>query len=489
MTNIDPFRMLGRFDYAVEFLMRKYNLTLNSDAPDWPTLLMALSKQVNEYDRIFCERMAYASAIFVDETQTSSLNQFEADNQRSMGIREAQFIFKKDPGSYADKILLERDNFDDIEKEAQRKKQEARRNSFIGIGIVAVIIIGIIIYNLPYFAEGRAFSNVEDIYDTGTKEMLDSAVSEYVEKYPEGKHFSDVVYMPVKFVRNSNDVIQVLDAVDNYLKVDPNGPYVKDCKEISDKIWDIEIQKYKSLAESSASKEGADFVLAMLQYMKKNNVRTVEVIGVPHLDLKEYDEYPSDLRKFVESLPSKPIPGIVPGKEPRLPEDLVTIKDKISIEDASDWVKYVISALQKGFNKVLTPDFIVFKDSDKEKDSDNKLPKVTVNYTVSTQESVKGFPDIWTYTQSNGNYVYSASLYLGIGMTFDAVFSLPGESIKYDVSGKGDAGTDELKDVDSSVVYSKMCEISTRQFAEKIANEFGLKPKDSKKSSFNPLLL
>lgn len=479
MGVIDPYRMLGRFDYAVSFLMQKYNLGVSGEVNDWFSLFSALSSKVDEYDKIFCVRLAAASKILETETRLTNLNQIQADEERNLGIREAEFIFRAYPDNYANKLLEDKDYLQEIKAEEQQKKRENQRNVIIGLAIVSVIIAGIVLYNLPYFAEDRAFSRIEKLYDAGSKETLDMAVADYKEKYPEGRHFSEVMFMPVKYVRNSQDVIQVLDAVDKYLEENPKGPYVRECKEISDKIWDVEIQKYETIAQSSASQKGADFVKAMLQYMKRNNVRTIDVVAVPHLDLKEYKEYPYELRKLIESVPPNPVPGMNKGEEPKLPDDLVTIKDKITIEDAEYWVKYIVSALQKGFNNVLTPNFITFKEIHKENKSNNKLPKVTVNYTVSTQETIKGLPDIWVYSQSIGSYVYSAGLFLGIRMNFDATFSLPGESIQYNISGSGDAGSDDLNNISISVVYSKMCEISTYQFAEKIADEFGLKPQDS----------
>ena len=481
MTKIDPYRMLGRFDYALDYLMRKYNLSFTGNTPDYPILFKDLSNHVNEYDREFCEKMANASAVYADETRTSSLNQTEADFQRSLGSQEAEFIFNTQP-DYADKLLQEKDYFIDIAEEGRRKKREARRNVIIGFGIIAVVIIGIIVYNLPYFAEQRAFSEIEKYYEDGMQSSLLDAVDEYKEKYPQGKHYSEVLYMPVKYAKKSGDIIETLDAVDNYIMEDPTGPYVKECKAISDSIWDTEINKYKAKAEASASKDGADFIMDMLQYMKRNNVRTIEVVGVPNLNLKEYDEYPPEVQKLWESVQFDPMPGMALGKEPKLPDDMVTIKDKITIELAGEWVEYVISALQDGFNKVLTPNFIVFKEIDKDnKNGEKKFPKVTVNYTVSTQEIAKDIPDIWTYTQTSYNLVTSSQLYLGIGMNFDADFTLPGEKIQYKVSGVGDAGSDDIRDVDPSDFYSKMCERSTQQFAEKIATEFGLKEQDSDK--------
>lgn len=473
MTSISAFRMLGRFDYAIGLLMEKYYISIQGEAPDYPVMLTELSKIVDGEDINFCLRMAEASKIFEEETRLSSLSQEQAKQESEIGFQEAASIYQKAEQDFPHKIFERKDFISEFRREEERQKKEKLRNILVGIGIIAVIVGSIVIYNLPYFSERRAFSKVMKMYESESVDMLGEAVAEYSSKYPDGKHFSEVMYMPVKFAKSNNDVILTLDAVENYLQADPAGPYAKECEALSDSIWNVEINKYKASVAVQGATKGTDFVLDMLQYMKNNSMRIVNVVGFPQLDLKEYSEYPAEMRRLMESLPSDPVKGMLPGTEPKLPDDMVTITDKIQYGEAREWTSYVVSALQNGFDKVLTPGFIVFQKTNSNETSASRCPIVEVNYTVYNQETL-GFPEVWIHTRSDELRVYSANLFLGIAMTLDADFRLPGENISYIVSGSGDAGDDEIKNVDQRQVYARMCERITQQFADKIAKEFGL---------------
>lgn len=476
MAKIDAFRMLGRIDNSIEYLMGKYNLALSENIPDYPTLLLALSTHVNLYDRGFCLRMAEAAVECLAQTESTTLNQFEADQQRNIGVREARYIFSKHADGYADKILADHDYLEDIEAERKRKKREARRNTVLTLAIIVVFIAGIIIYNLPYFAEQREFAKVEKEFDNGSLTTLDLAVEDYIRKYPDGKHFSDVAYMPVKLVRKGYDAIQVLDAVDNYLQHDPNGPYAKECKVVSDSIWDVEIKKYETKAGGDASAKGAEFVIDMLHYMKANNVRTVGIIPKPALNVKEIVEYPSEVVFALEE-------SYRQSSSFKIPEDVVPVKGKITIGKLNEWVHFIVSALQTGFDEVLTPGFITFEEiNDSNRKLAEKWPKVTVDFSVSNQEmKYHGytFPEIWT---SQYSYTTSDNMILGIAMKYKATFALPGVSKDYVVTEQGDPGEATISASSSSDAYETMCERCTVKFAEKISDEFGL---DEFKSASN----
>ena len=481
-TRINPYRMLGRIDYAVQYLMMKYDLSLSQEVPNYTILLSALALKVDSYDSEFCLKMAQAAGKYVAETENASISQMEADLLSEEGGREAVYVFHHNPTKYADVLLQNHDFLEDMEREEKGRKKAQIRNIIIFCAIIAVIVGGIIVYNLPYFAEQRAYENVENQFANGSKYEFEEAVSDYQENFPEGKHINEVMYMPVRFARTSPDIIEVLDAVDNYLEKNPSGVYSKECHAIYDSIWDIEIARYKKIEAASTSTEGTQFVLKMLQYMKKNRIRSVEVVGVPELDLKEYKDYPQIIRDFLESTwEDKDLKSYTGGK-PHLPEDMETINDKITLAEAKEWVIYVIDALQSGFDHVLTPGFIKFEDVSTDTAGKDKIyPKIEVNYIVSNQEVGKDFPDIWTYIELNGNYIMDSALYLGIKLSFDAKFTLPGEETSFEISGKGDPGSEDINRLKPALLYSKMCERASDEFALKIISELGLKLENNTK--------
>lgn len=480
---MEAFRMIGRLDGAVAYLLDKYHLAFNQSVADWTTLFTALSTRVNDYDRAFCLKLATASEEYVKETQGTTLSQFRIDDERRLGMEDADFVFRQWPDTYADYLLQDRDFAEEKYEERRKKQTEITRNIILGVCCVAMIVVAVIVYNLPYFAEQREYGKVQEQFESGSKTMLDTAVGEYVKKYPQGAHLSEVLVMPVRFSENSKDVIETLEAVENYLRLDPSGAFRVECRQISDSIWDMEIHRYETMHTREATTEGKQFVVSMLNYMKENQVRTVLVKGNAQINLKEYSEYPYNVRSFLEQMTAYPeFQKEEKGRKVKLPDDMVTIKDKITQEDASAWISYIIMALQKGFNDVLTPNFLLFHLDGTPSDTiagitiePTKNPLVIVNYTVENQEIAENVPDIWIHSSTYGGVEYTSNLFLGIGMTFDANFTLPGEKTSFHVAENGDAGDKEIHNTDSKTVYSVMCERSTKNFARKISEEFGLK--------------
>lgn len=288
-----------------------------------------------------------------------------------------------------------------------------------------------------------------------------------------------MLWLVVGSNRRNGDPGALLASAEEYLATRPQGTYAAQCEALYDSLWNAEIARYDKVAAAKGSDTGLDFVRGMLSYMRDNHVRTVAVTGVPLLRLKEYAEYPLNVRQLLEALSEMEDGNPAIGKKSaRLPEDLVTIKDKITIEQAQEWTADVISSLQKGFNRVLTPDFITFVDSKSLEDKDEKdYPTVRVDFTVNTEEESFGgitVPSIWTYTSTRDGFMEVEKSYiLGISMEFRADFNYPGAPAEYLVTGSGDPGEEQIK-VDKSEAYNVMCDRCVEKFADKIAAEFGL---------------
>lgn len=476
MTKYTPARMIGRIDRATSYIMAKYGLS----APEGSSLigvLRALPEHVNGRDITLCEEMAAELEVQIQNLSSLGLGSEEFVEQKALGQSEADYIFKKYPAAYFDKVLADYDYYGQMELERLEEKKQARRKFMIIGGIIAAVIIGVIIYNLPYFAEMRKFHEVEDVYNEGITYKYTSIVDEYLAEYPNGRHLDEVLILPVRQRMADGEVIYTLEAVDRYLEYLPDGEYAAECRDIINQIWADEIAKYEAKAAEHASKDGARFVMEMLKYMQAHNLRTIDVVAEPELQLKEYGEYPLYMRELLEYFYNNETSQTTYLGKAELPKDMVTIKDKVTDEEAKSWVEYVVRALNNGFNGVLTPGFISFRDiTDAPSSARQGSPLVNVRYIVTTQED-KGYPEIWIYTQTMGQYsgmVTSKKFVLGIGMTFDADFTLPGTDISYVVTGVGDPGSQEIKDQTPSTVYAVMCQRCTSQFGDKIAEEFGL---------------
>lgn len=466
-TTISSGRYYGRIKVAIDYLLMRYGLTVDDSMADNlnPTLIIAaLTTKVSDEDKEFCGalgRMSLHIEADSDSIETSDVQE---------GINEGHYLVKEYGPNFRDYILKDEDFLTarDAKLEAERKRN--KRNIRIGCIALAVIIIGIITYNLPYFAEKRMYSKVEKVFYENDYWEYDNIVDEYLIAYPDGRHKDEVLYLPIKKYWEAQDVAKTLMSVSRYLRECPNGAQISEVKNIYNQVWNAEISKYEKETASTASTEGRDFVKNMLIYMRDHNIRTIYVDVNSQLELKEYSEYPADIRNAMELSQPK-------SERFQLPGDMNTITDRISKDDVKDWANEVISSLQNGFDKVLTEGFIEFEKRPEGEVAKKDAPYVSLTYIVKTQESRYGsytIPEIWTYTQTENGYVINGGLYLGISLDFIANFIIPGNQDKFEVSAGGDPGDTEIRNVDPSEVYTRMCERCVVSFTNKIESSFGI---------------
>lgn len=466
--------MRGRLRVAFERLLFKHGLNYDRTAAagvDVSTLLMALAYKLPEgEDKEECLALAAKAGSLCSSNPTNDSNvHFKELQEEGVGAEEAEYLFNQYGYNAVHRVLEDTDFLTEIEELRLREKKEKRRNAIIIIALIAVLIGGIAIYNLPYFAEKRMYSEVEKVFEDKETYRYEGIVREYMLEYPDGKHKEEVLMFPIKAYWADKDAIKTLDAVSLYLNECPNGNNIAEVKEIYDKVWDAEIAKYDQKAASKATQDGADFVREMLQYMRDNNVRKVSVSSDAVLNLKEYDEYPAGLRSLMES--------DYTGERFTPKNSMHTIKDKINENETKSWTQYITRSLQDGFDNVLTPGLIEFVSE--EDSGDEKNPNVKVTYKVQTQETtINGnlrIPDIWVYTQKNSHgLILDGGLYLGIMLDFVGDFNIPGKDIGLKVTAKGNPGDASFSDVDPDDMYKRMCERCAKTFAEKIESELGV---------------
>ena len=472
MRKIDPFRMLGRFHESALFLKGKYGLEFNQETDEWPDYFVMLSEKVSGNDREFCIRMAKASEELVKEMESTQLSQFEIDYECSKGRQETQYILRYNDENYADKILSDEDFLIAAEKEEQKRERESNKNWYIFLVILALISVGFVIYRLPYFEEQREYEEMEKTYEKSEYNVLLEAVGTYLKKYPESRYADEVSFMPVRYLHNSDNDASILKAIENYLEKNPNGKYSNECKAIIDSIWDMEIKLYKMEADKVSNKEGAQFMYNLLEYMKKNNVRTILLTGNPHLDLKDYNDYPSNVQAAMEYESKKdPIVGNN-GKKFKSTKNFVSYKDHINMEQAKGWLNNIESALQDEFNMAFTSDFIKVKiATETELESNRTLPLFTVNYTLQTLEK-DGFPEVYIF-EGSGLYSNASGYYLGIQMIFDTKISIPGEGLALDFKNKEDVGEIYNRNVTFGA-YTTMIDICVNNYIKSLEDKLNL---------------
>jgi len=466
MKNISPYRIIGRANAARHYLLEKYQLATSDPSADTILVLLALEQRVYLQDQFMCRNIAGAAQLCRSQIANLRLSDSEGRKEIIAGEKEGLYIFRKYRSDYAARIIDDKDFIPEIQADEAAKKRRKKRNMRIALGALGAFVLAIIIYNLPYFAENRAFGEVKKTIDEGYCYTYDTAVEHYYYQYPEGRHVEEVHFLPIRSCRKFGQPIYAVKAAEKYLNRFPDGKYADEVTGIYNDIWNDEISRFNEQAADKATAKGAEFVRNMLEYMKEKRVSTIAVTGNPTLNLKEYAEYPEIIRHALEQNANE-------NSDIKLPDDMVTIKDKISERLALSWTDIIAQALQNGFNRVLTENFITFVNKN---EAAPASPEVIVDYTVSTQETGQGSyacPDIWVHTSKLNNLTMSRSFILGIGMTFDAHFTLPDSNITYNIQGNGDAGSEDIQ-ASPDVAYNIMCERCTERFSEKIAAQFGI---------------
>ncbi len=466
MSDINPYRMLGRIAQLPYSLMGRYNMRLTANVPDVQQLLYALSTKVNQFDSSLCQKAITLYSEYWNQAQRQQLPQAEIDRLYGQGVEETRYIFQAYPQGYGSYLFLNVDFLAEREAKRLAAKARSRRITMIILGVIAAVILGIVIYNLPYFKEMRSYGEVKKAYGEEYPWRVEYCVDDYVRDFPDGKHLDQVLMMLVSIKQEEDDAVSTLDAAERYIELLPDGPHADECRQIISDIWDAEISKYQSRVQTPT--KATEFVVSMLRYMKRENIREIAVVPHPELRLKDYADYSDNVKRLMEFFYS--------DSEPRL-STLVTIKDKIDDETAGYWARYITDALNKGFGQVLTRSFIEFNTVYDESDLDPNMPRVDASFIVKTQEDEYGCPELWIYTETESNYGVTLnkkqSLVLGIAMDFDVDFILPDTGQQYEFKSSGDPGSAEIKG-DPSSAYATMCNRCTQVFAEDLSRQLGL---------------
>ena len=318
------------------------------------------------------------------------------------------------------------------------------------------------IYKYP---DGRYLDEVLELKETLSYEKVLAEKQErfcdwYMELFPEGKHVEEVLYRKTIYAEFP------FFAINEYLHRFPHGVYSDSVNHVCDLLWDTEINKYKNRDKKKESVNAVNYMMEMLQYMKKNRVNSIYVSVNPTIMLKDYDEYDKSKRELMEYLYS----------DERLPlkNNVISLKDNFEQGDLDILKKILSDGVQQSMDSMFTPGFIkVVCDEDKDKDD---FPHLVFNYTIKNQED-DGYPHIWVYTETStlyGRREIPQSYLVGININFNAEFSIPNSNVSYTFSEKGVpenniSGIDDISDG-----YRRMTKMCFAQFSNKMAKNMGL---------------
>lgn len=366
-----------------------------------------------------------------------------------------------------------------------------KKGNKIIVGVVASVII--LAIAIPFIREYKIYSKAKDGNDIAlcdgyinrypdgryleevleikekiafdkVKEEKDSYTCDwYAEVCPKGKRLEEVRYLKIEYSKkkilgNTNDL---LVAINEYLHDYPNGKYSGEVNSTCDSLWDAEIERYNTRGKKRESATAVKFMSEMLQYMKKNRINSVLVDVSSHLQLKDYDEYDSRVREYLESTNDNNALSLSSG--------MISLKSNFSQADISTLMQILSEGVQKSLDKMFTPGFISVVSS-----SSGDLPKLHFDYTIKSQEERYGsvvIPHIWSYHEG---YIVKNYL-IGISIFFKAHYSIPGSLTTFDYSEKGEPANNINNVDDINDGYRRMTSMCFAEFSNKMARNMGLK--------------
>lgn len=452
-------RWLGRLTQTLLIYAKYKNIRFNSSPKLFEILTVVLNNSNNEEQSIInglLEKFNESSSF--EKENNISLNQTEFEQFRLNGIRDIDYLIFK-YSTINNKALEPIDFCLIFDKELEELKIAERANNRKKLKnallAIAIVVLGIWIYNLEYFQELRMYNKVVDNNET-------FYCHQYYESFPNGRHYEDVMMI------EANVSYTPIRPTTEYLRKFPNGKYQSEMNHKCDSLWDSTIEWYNNINKNNESLEAVSFMNAMLQHMKKERISTVKLKMNPSIQLKDYIEYDESTRLILELL----------GADETLPlksENILSLKENFTSDDRRNLFNFLSRSFETSFENIFTSDYVDIVIEENSNNISDKSPIISCNYTIkNVNESISEeieIPSIWTYTS---NHICKAYI-LAIDVMFDAQISIPGSNQTYSYSeigkpGEKISGIENIKDG-----YRKMTQVCFNEFAQKMSINLGLR--------------
>lgn len=478
-------RWKGRLDAAIRFLSRNGLELYGGDT------YLDLLNRVNE--SFVCSEISKAAFRTLMENALNNPDE-GYDSDYNLGTMDYNIVVSTFPDFDVLPRLAEPEDYvaqqqKGLEEQRQRAKADRRRTMKIILPMVGLIILVLIIYNLPYFAEKRAYDR--------TLDNTAQAFEEYLDNYDNPEHLPDVLFRNAKYVMEhgnskyqsygyagteesempsydySNEREGIM-AFDELFEKFPNHPLTAKGRQVVDSVWDAKIAFFDSRNQHAKSSEALKAVRDMLLYMKKNKVYDVRLNFTSKVDLKDYNDYPSEARLLVETaLPE--LKGVT----------IPSVKEQLGSSEVMNVENTLKSQYDKFFNSLFSPGFITVKTDFKENPkgpSPETLPVIDVNYTIKNQTvDIAGMelPDIWEQTEG---YVASLAKHknyvLGVDIVINSELKFPGiaSTVKNNINS---SNNEDIHNIGDEGIYQAMLAKCLSKFSEQLFSKFGLTEEQS----------
>ena len=471
MEQFNPYRMIGRISCTFRILMQRYNLSLRYNHVNLKEAIDALSTRITgTTDIALLKKMSIAFDDYAKQAEALNLDPQQIRDETAIGEREAQFIFQEYSYNYADRILaltdFEQERIQLANERAEQQRAKNRKRLRIGaiiLGIIACFVIGKIIYDLPYFAEKRAYAALEKEYNEKGRISI-YEVQTFIYYYPENEHIEELIINSARSANKRGNISDLLQAIQEYRKHYPEGQYADECSQYYDQIWTDGIKSYRRSVGFHRS-DYEDFVIEMLNYMHTNNLDTVLVVQHMINNLKDFSEYPEDIQRTLSNRVY--LYGLT------VPESIRSAKKYFNDNNFDNWTLSFYLRLKESINEPIKASLIAFNNIEPGSvDAHSPAPALHLYYTISNLDDELGYPELLFKTTEYTPGVRTASgIYFSIKMELTAEFIIPGS--EHLIIATHSCNTNDV-DIEKMESYDQMCNAITEQCYHMITSDFGL---------------
>lgn len=461
--SITPQRWKTRFDVLIAYL-KSTGMTF----PQELTYSMALSIMDNS-SRLSSDDKSEVRSIydrFIEEPD------FDVDDpvERSKGIRDFSWICSRHPSEIIHRLALDEDYamlFDrEKMKEEQAKKDRSLRKWKYVFGAVALVALAIIIYNLPYFAEKRA-------YRTTIDEPSVYTFTRYLDNYDNPDHTPDVLFRLAMFKLNSYAGVgeskqrNCLATFDELLNRYPDHELSWRAKVVSDSIWDAEIDRFKANNPGFESSPSLKAMYGMLSYMHENRIHDITLNITSDLDLRDYEDFDEDVRTFLEIF-----------DDDLKTKGVLSLKDNFTSADRNSLEEILTRGFESSLNSLFTRDFFAVNIAKDDEIIDSVNPVIDLHYSIRSQIDKHGsydIPHLWVYSsESSSPFIRNDEDYImGISVDFKSALSYPGQTEPWQFAMEG-SPADNISGIENlSEGYRIMTSRCFHQFSNRLTSSLG----------------
>lgn len=364
-------------------------------------------------------------------------------SEQCNGIEEAEYLIRR----HDVESLLVDDDFYKLYIDIPRQKRE-HVGEKVNIAIFVLIVIAIITYFLPFFAEKRLFRSIEEM---GDKFLIES----YYSKYPDGKHIEEVMLYHMD--RFADDRLSVMI---DYMSQYPNGRYIDRVTNDYNATWSSIIASCDNL-RLSGHDELADFLVEMLRYMQLSRSLTIGVEEQIDIDFKEFWEYDTEAQQ------SANFEQMRAGHN--ISDTVISIRKYLGDEQCSDIIGDTLYNNAVEFVSGLWTSDSAINICPLDKSEEENIPTICFRAKLRNgeREDSSGvvIPEVLAlgdcfydegYTEEDLQYCVFNGYVMSVAVDLEVCFALPDGSASYIMTGRSCWSRDISPGRDASEAYSRI---------------------------------